>query len=303
MITIFGTPRKFSGHFGLIQRNAIGSWVQLKPRPQVLLMGNEEGTAEVCAEFGVTHVPDIECNEFGTPLVSSMIARAEELARHNLMLLIATDIILLSDFMQAVQLVSEVKTRFVLVGRRWDVNLRKPCDFENPAWEHQLREYITQHGVLHSVTAGDFFLFPKGFWGNFPPFAIGRTTVDNWMYYRTLALRGALVDLSPTVTIIHQQHDYSHHPQGKDGVWTGPEAKRNLELAGGYSHVFTLKDATHILTPAGLKRVLTKEHLRRYLDTLPVLHPWLAPFWKVVRGLLRPRSTIRAILGRILTER
>lgn len=29
MLTIFATPKPFQGHVGIIQRNAIGSWVRL----------------------------------------------------------------------------------------------------------------------------------------------------------------------------------------------------------------------------------------------------------------------------------
>ena len=115
MITIFAVPRSFRGHFGLIQRNAIGSWLQMRPQPQILLMGNEDGTAEACAEFGVTHVPDIECNEYGTPIVSSMIRRAEECSHYELLLLVAMDLILFNDTVEAAVIVSKRFSASVLL--------------------------------------------------------------------------------------------------------------------------------------------------------------------------------------------
>jgi hypothetical protein len=276
MITIFGTPRPFRGHFGIIQRNAIGSWMQLRPRPQVLVMGNDEGTAEACAELGVTHVPDIECNEFETPLVSSMIARAEELAQFELMLVVSTDIILFNDTMDAARILYQRFKRFCAVASRKELNIQKLIDFHSPPWEQELRRGIDPT-LPDNILAGDYFLFPKGFWGTFPPFAIGRTMVDTWMFYRTLALGGALVDLSPTVTIVHQAHDHSHHPQGIQGVYNGLEAQRNLDLAGGYQHVASILDANWILTPQGLKQPrLTRQRLRWYLQMFPLRHPYLS---------------------------
>ena len=50
--------------------------------------------------------------------------------------------------------------------------------------------------------------------------------------------------------VVHQNHDYGYHPQGKQGVWQDEEARRNMELAGGARHLFTMDDATHRLTTA-----------------------------------------------------
>lgn len=64
MLTIFSCPKPFRGHINIIQRNAIRSWTLLQARPEIILIGNEEGTAEVCKEFGLRHIPDVERNEY-----------------------------------------------------------------------------------------------------------------------------------------------------------------------------------------------------------------------------------------------
>ena len=74
MLTIVSSPKPFEGHIGLIQRNAIGSWVRLSPRPQIILFGSSAGTKEVAAEFGLEHVPSVEVNEFGTPHLRGVLA-------------------------------------------------------------------------------------------------------------------------------------------------------------------------------------------------------------------------------------
>jgi hypothetical protein len=49
MITLFSTPKPFVGHVGVIQRNAILSWQRLHPDVEIILVGEDAGTAEVCA--------------------------------------------------------------------------------------------------------------------------------------------------------------------------------------------------------------------------------------------------------------
>ena len=72
MISIFSSPKAFSKHTGIIQRNAVQSWSLLEPRPEVILLGNEVGVADAAHELKVRHVAHVACNEFGTPFVNSL---------------------------------------------------------------------------------------------------------------------------------------------------------------------------------------------------------------------------------------
>src|SRR6266853_4649960 len=47
VLTIFASAKPFHGHTGVIQRNAIASWTRLRPRPEIILFGNEPGVAEI----------------------------------------------------------------------------------------------------------------------------------------------------------------------------------------------------------------------------------------------------------------
>ena len=63
-----------------------------------------------------------------------------------------------------------------------------------------------------------------------------------------------MIDASQVVLAIHQNHDYGHHPAGTKGVHDGTEALRNRAMVGEWYHLHTTEDATHRLTPKGLKR-------------------------------------------------
>lgn len=251
MLTIFASPKAFTGEFDTIQRNAVATWTRLWPRPQVLLIGNELGTAAACAELGVEHVPEVRVNEFGTPFADSIIELAEQRAEHAFLLWIAADTLLGDDVMPALAQVSGRFQRFCMVTGRYRLPHPAPIDFDDPEWQARVRRAAIGP-LVSDMPAGDFFLFPRSFWGTFPPFVEGRTAVDGWMLFRTLETGAPLIDATPAVMTIHQDHAYGHHPQGETGVWFGPEARHNLALAG--KRLLTRENADWWLTPHGLRR-------------------------------------------------
>ena len=87
MMTIFSIPKPFKGHINTIQRNAIQSWLQLYPKCEVILFGDDEGVAETAVEFGILHIPEIEKTELGTPLLSSAFDSAQKIAKNQILTL------------------------------------------------------------------------------------------------------------------------------------------------------------------------------------------------------------------------
>src|SRR6266478_8679291 len=102
MLTIFATPKPFEGHIKVIQRNAIQSWTLLHPDCEVILFGDEQVTAEVARELGIWHIPDVRRSKLGTKRLDCMFARAQEIARHDLLCYSNCDIILVQSFREAV---------------------------------------------------------------------------------------------------------------------------------------------------------------------------------------------------------
>ena len=171
--------------------------------------------------------------------------------------------------------VAEHQRRFLVVGERQDLDVAEKLPFDE-SWEAELRAKLAREGTPHGPTGIDYFAFPRGLWGELPPFAIGRTTWDNWLLYRARARRAVLIDASRMITAIHQNHDYAHAPGGEEEVWKGREAQRNRQLAGGNGQrIFTLADATLLLTRDGLKSARRPEHWARARQTWLVLHPGL----------------------------
>lgn len=283
MLTIFACAKPFQGRVAVIQRNAITSWSLLSLKPEVILFGDEEGTGEICKELGLRHIPVVARNSFGTPLLSDVFEQAQRSARHRLLCYVNADIILMSDFMLAVRRISQLKARFLLIGQRWDVDIQKPWDYAQTSWEETLRGYVLRRGRPHQRSGVDYFVFTAGLFDPIPPFAVGRTVFDNWFIYRARSRWVPVIEASPVVMAVHQNHDYPHSPLRQD-VRTGDEAQSNLALAGGHQHMFWLDDRTHVLTQTGLKMDLSLSQLRCHWHRLPVLVP---PFLRPLLWLIR----------------
>ncbi|MGA7935166.1 MAG: hypothetical protein WCA35_16580, partial [Kovacikia sp.] len=301
-------PKAFRGHIDAIQRNAITSWTLLEPKPEIILLGDDEGTAEIARELHLKHIPEVERNEYGTPLLSSLFELAQRMGTGPLFAYINSDIILMSDFMQAVQRVPF--RRFMLTGQRWNLDLGEPIGFK-PGWESQLRDRVCQSGNLEGPQAMDYFVFTRDTYREIPRFAIGRTAWDNWLLCEAFRLNAPVIDATQSIAIVHQNHDYSHHPEGTRGIWEGPEAQQNIKLLGGRHYAFFMLDlANWLMTDQALKRSQwTWQRLDRYLDMMPLARPqmkvWATPLLKLLRmGNPIPRviSKVKKIPAKIVSR-
>lgn len=308
MLTLFAIPKAFHGDIGRIQRNAILSWTLLQPRPEIILLGKDAGTAEIAQEFGVKHIPDIEHNEYGTPLMNSLFAVAQQAGQGKIFVYTNADIILMNDFMEAVQRVPF--DRFMMTGQRWNFDFDEVLQPDD-GWETHLRDRVMRTGSLAGPHAMDYFVFSRDTYTEIPPFAIGRLCFDNWMLYKALSLNIPVIDATTAITAIHQNHDYNSHPQGRDWVFLGPEAKENLRLLGGEHHTYFMLDlANWQMTPQKLQKPgWSLERLDRQLDMIPLARPELQPIASILLNLLRSSrrlarqtSKVREIPARIISR-
>lgn len=253
LITLFSAPKPFTDpHIAMIQRNAIKSWTLLSD-VEVILLGEETGLAEAARELGVKHLPNVAQNESGTPLISSMFQLARENSNSDLLCIINADMILMPDFVEAARRSRMLRDKYVLLSQRWDLDVTQPLDFSN-GWENRLRSIVHGQGNLHRPAGSDFFLFPLSTFLEVPAFTIGRAGWDNWMIYKARKEGWAVIDCTPSIMIVHQNHDYSHLPEGKPH-YEHPDTNENIRLAGGQANIrYTILDSTHQLVDGKLIR-------------------------------------------------
>jgi hypothetical protein len=344
VLTFFTTAKPFLAHIGIIQRNAIQSWKSLHPEIEIILFGNDQGAAEVSQEFGLRHEPRVDTNELGTKRLDYLFARAQFIARHDLLCYINCDILLMPDFTSALKRVRAAHREFLMVGRRCDADITAPLPFarpdsqsrerhlcsiprvqrdespdwqapdsqarerqspdwqseerQAPHWQKELRSLALRSGRKRTAEWIDYFAFTRGLYPpDMPPFVL-RVYWDNWLVWKALDSGKPVIDASRAVLAVHQNHDYSHHPQGQQGVWNGEEAGRNAQLAGGWRHLRTIADATQLLTQEGLENNSNRHWsaARRYARHAGrvLLYDIGHPIWFALLGLTRPlRSALR----------
>jgi hypothetical protein len=240
-LTLFTAPKSFTNpHIATIQRNAIRSWMNLDPMVDVLLVGEETGLAETAAELGLPHLPEVVRNEQGTPLVSSIFDLARQASSSPVLAYLNADILLLPEFVAAARQAYALAERFLVVGQRWDLAVTQELDY-GPGWDQRLKADLRARGRLHPPAGSDYFIFPRHLFSDMPPFAIGRAGWDNWMIFHARQQGWAVVDATPSLVVIHQDHDYSHLPDGKPH-YDLEESQRNTALAGGKMHMYTVLD-------------------------------------------------------------
>ena len=204
---------------------------------------------------------------------------------------INADILLLPEFVKIAHLVADQVEKFLIVGQRWDYDSSDAIEFA-PNWDQSLRTDIQERGVLHAPAGSDYFIFPRSVFTNIPDFAIGRAGWDNWMIYHVLQNRWPVVDATKSLNVVHQNHDYSHLPQGKIH-YDLEETKINAQLGGGMRNMYMTLDASHELINDRVRKV--RPSFLRVLRKLERwLHPQLqkGPRWEMTRTIRRLRRNI-----------
>jgi len=260
MLTFFTTAKPFQGHSAIIQRNALQSWKLLHSDVEVILFGDDEGAAQVCAELGIRHEPNIIVNPSGIKRLDSIFGLAQQMATHEILCYCNCDIVLTRDFSSALEELRkwftpslEGRERFLMIGRRWDTDVTAPIDFSRPAWDKELLALAHSAGFQRAYHNIDYFVFPRGLYTEIPPLVIGRVGWDPWLVGKAHSLGVPVVDVSDRVCAVHQNHDYGYHPQGMTGIWQDQEARHNEGLDRGIRRM-TIEDAPSRLTAKGLVR-------------------------------------------------
>ena len=282
MLTIFAVPKPFEGHIASIQRNAIRSWTRLDSACQVIICGDEAGCREVASEFDLEHIPDVQRNRFGTPLLSSVFRRVDEQATHGRLCYFNSDLVVFPDFLDAVRRVVAACTRFLIVGETTNLGVAEEVADDGDLQALRLRALAS--GTVRGRDWIDFFVFPRGAIGTLPDFAVGRPYWDNWMIWRARSLRMPVVDVSPSTVVVHQDHGYGHVKLATAHRWEGPEAEWNYGLVGGRELArFSLAEATHRLTKTSLVRNDPGGFMHR-VGTELLLHRRAIPMYRVLRA-------------------
>ena len=292
LITLFSATKPFTDPFiATIQRNAIQSWTRLGWEVEVMLVGDESGSKEIADEFNLRYLPQVERNQWGTPLVRSLFEQVRQASDSPIMAIVNADILIMSDFVEAIKQVAAQADRFLVVGRRWGLDIDRGLDF-SPGWQERLRADVHTHGQLHPTFSIDYFIFTRHQYQDMPDFVIGRPQWDNWMIYHACQEGWPVIDATPTVLVVHQNHDYRHLPGGKPPHGL-EEGRRNRALAGGQKTKYLILDAEYELVDGRLRRPkLTFEGVLRRFEVWLMRQSWRGIELRVLKVARRVRKAV-----------
>jgi len=280
VLTIFSSPRPFTERrFVKIQMNAIKSWFRLEPTPRIILFGDErhESGIGTLAGLGCEIVKDVRRNRWGTPLVGSLLMKAQRMAQTDIVAWINTDMIMLRDFAEAIRVVRRHFRQFLLIGAKWRLYGEPPeIDFSSPDWQRYVRELCDRGGDRQPRSGSNYHAFTNGafrgrlyerledrpkkhlykdFPVEYPPIAWGRIRMDTWLVWQMLRRDVPVVDATDAILAVHQDHRHFENGRVIDQDPGTPEIRLQKRLAerrisgGG-----RISNATWELTKEGLKK-------------------------------------------------
>lgn len=275
-ITLFSTPRPFKGPFDIIQRNSIKSWIKACPECEIILFEDEEKTTcKVAEELGIKCITGVECNEFGTPILSDVYKKAKEVAKSEVIVHINTDIILTESFQNTIIKVLDIMKGkpFFMSGRRWDLDINEEIDFNQTDWQDKIVKKAKNEGKLHGFAGMDYWILPINFPFEIPSFVIARPGMDSWLVYKSKSLKMPVIDATAMIDIVHHNHNY---PKKKSSHYE-IERSRNIKLAGGLINAFTLREADWVLDSEG--HLVKPKGSRAIFSKLALFYPWRVFLW------------------------
>ena len=290
ILTIFTAPKPFvDPHIINIQLNAIRSWKALGQEVSIVLIGNEEGIEQAANTIGTSYIPNVERNNQGTPLISSIFNLARNLNNSPLLAYVNADILLFQDFLETAKSIFKLESKFLIVGQRYDLEVHSRINFDND-WDKRIKLECTEIGSLHSRGGSDYFIFPRTTFIKIPDFAVGRAGWDNWMFYEARKNKWKTIDATSSIKIIHQNHDYSHLPGGQPH-YRMPETNENVKLAGGRRTIFSLMDVNYEFHQGKLKKYPTNwKKFWREVEIFPLISLNSKTIAQIFFGLFHPKK-------------
>jgi len=241
-ITFILCPRPFINNYYDLQYNCIIALKQFKCTKKIVLCCNDEGIEEFCKKYDLIYEPDVDKNEWGTPLVRSIFELGYKNTDENdYTCYLNSDIMFLDNFDKTMlefrKLYSNLD-KFLITGCRSDkIPPHEKVNFEDKKWCEVAKSTYKMH--LHAPTGIDYFIHTPKTYNKIPKgFAIGRWHWDRWLMNEAKTTKDVMTfNITNTCTAIH--FDSLYYRSGKMGTQkevdnkSHPEVKRNLNIGKG----------------------------------------------------------------------
>ena len=279
MITLFATPKNFTGIFKIIQQNALRSWRALSPDIQIIIFGDSEGSREAADEIQAEYIEDVQCSPRGVPILSDLFRKADKLSKYPILTFINADIILPDNFLSAIEISTNTFSKFLMVGHRWDMDVDTLINFDNKTEYNLFWERVKTDSNKHACTGIDYFVYKRNQWGKLPDFVIGMPGYDNWLIWRARRSRIPVIDATKELIAVHQNHDYNLERLFE------PDGILNRKIHK--DRTLNLLDTNYQISEGKINKNNSKEFIIRNLHKLPIIFPEFSIPIKIYRRLYK----------------
>lgn len=209
MVTIFSPMRPFVNDIGIVQKQAISSWLNIFPTCEIIVIEDEENTCEQhLSNFNVKILKNVCRSNSGVPFLNSMFEEIMKVAKYDLICYITADILLDINFGKNILLFDKLANQkfgnYVGICSRIDV--KNSSIIKGTLTINEYYNICLINGVHRKRTGIDLWVFRKSTEINFLPFPIGRCLTDNWFVYYCRSKNIPVIDFSDKIKIIHQYH-------------------------------------------------------------------------------------------------
>ena len=229
------------------------SWIKdFNGRVQIILIERKgkhrTGIEEVANALGLDYSGDLEADVAGQDRLDSFIEIGQKLSLAETIMFINSDIFLGVGF---VKLLTDLLVHplckehpFLISGIRYVFPLDDELEF-NP-FEQTVEEYARQHivgegtkrfnPIRHDML--DFFIFKRNTYRFIPPFRIGKSAWDNWLFAEATRLGFHTISGGsnpPILYCIHPEHNRPHQFVGAEQLKPGEYNRMLASRFGGYA--------------------------------------------------------------------
>lgn len=202
--------RPFRADIAEVQLNAIRSWLAIRPRCEIILVDDEEGTTAAATRgLDVRVVTEVKRSGLGAPLLDDLLRVGAVHARHEILAYNTADVMLPPDFATKVRQCHDLMQGrpYLAVAGRWDLSRPVSIAFDRADWWSSVQAAVRAHGKPHGHTALDLWVYPQEFKLPVPPFPIGRCATDSWVVYWARREGIPVIDMTGELMLVHQFHN------------------------------------------------------------------------------------------------
>ncbi len=212
--------------------------------------------------------------------------QADKIASNDLLMFINADIILPINFLDSVHPLLKKRRRFLMVGHRWDMDVKHFINFNDKNYLKSFWESAQNKSIKHACTGIDYFIYKKNTFKNLPDFAIGRPGYDNWLLWYSRRHMLQVIDATSEIQAIHQNHHFRFHNLNRDPkVILESDGIKNKNLMG--KNHLNLLDTNYFISNGIIKKKKSMDYVNRNLGKLSVIFPEFSLLFKIYKKIYR----------------